>query len=103
MLKEEYRHVPYDIEIEQALLGAIFVNGHALEKIVGYLKPEEFYEALHARIFQTMMVVWERGMTVTPLTVHATLKADSGLIEVGGLEYLAGMTAAAPAIANIRD
>ena len=103
MLKEEYRHVPFDVTIEQALLGAILVDNRALEQLVGFLKADEFYDPMHMRMFQTMLVIWERGMVVTPLTVHSALKADAGLIEVGGLEYLAGLAGSAPAIPNVKD
>src|SRR5579862_6663516 len=98
MLKNEYRHVPYDVEVEQALLGSILIDNRALEQVVGYLKPEEFYDPMHARVFQTMLVVWERGMTITPLTLHYAMKADAGLIEVGGHAYLMNLAQAAPAI-----
>ena len=33
MEQEAYRHVPYDIEVEQALLGAILVDNQALERV----------------------------------------------------------------------
>ena len=46
----------------------------------------------------------ERGAFVlTPLTLHAAMKADPGLIEVGGMAYLAGLAQAAPAMPNVRD
>ena len=38
-----------------------------------------------------MLKVWERGGVLTPLTLHAAMKADPGLIEVGGQAYLAGL------------
>ena len=37
-------------------------------------------------------------MVLTPLTLHATMKADPGLMEVGGHAYLAGLAQAAPAL-----
>jgi replicative DNA helicase len=42
-------------------------------------------------------------MTLTPLTLHAALKADPGLQEVGGHAYLVGLAQAAPALPNVRD
>ena len=42
-------------------------------------------------------------MVITPLTLHAAMKADPGLIEVGGHGYLAGLAQAAPALPNVRD
>src|SRR6201996_7743871 len=104
MEQEAYRHVPYDIEVEQALLGAILVDNQALERVGALIKPEHFYDPLHARIFETMSAAVERGaFALTPLTLHAAMKADPGLIEVGGTAYLAGLTSAAPAMPNVRD
>lgn len=104
MEQEAYRHVPYDIEVEQALLGAILVDNRVLEGVSAQLKPEHFYDPLHQRLYETMAGAIERGgMVVTPLTLHATLKNDPGLQEVGGHGYLAGLAQAAPAIPNVRD
>jgi len=104
MEHEAYRHVPYDVEVEQALLGAILVDNQALERVAALLKAEHFYDPLHARIFETMSIAVERGSFVlTPLTLHAAMKADPGLIEVGGITYLAGLAQAAPSMPNVRD
>jgi replicative DNA helicase len=104
MEQEAYRHVPYDIEIEQALLGAVLVDNQALERVSTSLKPDHFYDPLHQRIFELMSALSEKGgMVITPLTLHAALKADPGLQEVGGHAYLAGLAQAAPAMPNVRD
>src|ERR1700754_4320474 len=104
MEQEAYRHVPYDIEIEQALLGAILVDNQALERISATLKPEHFYDPLHARIYELMASLADRGgMVITPLTLHAAMKADPGLQEVGGYAYLANLAQSAPAMPNVRD
>ena len=104
MEQELYRHVPYDIDVEQALLGAIIVDNRAIERVSAQLRPEHFYDPLHQRLFEAMAIGCERGgMVITPLTLHAQLKADPGLIEVGGMAYLANLAAAAPALPNVRD
>ena len=104
MEQEAYRHVPYDIEVEQALLGAILVDNQALERVAGALKPEHFYDPLHQRLYEVMGQSFERGgLVITPLTLHAAMKADPGLQEVGGHAYLAGLAQAAPALPNVRD
>ena len=104
MEQEAYRHVPYDIDVEQALLGAILVDNQAIERITSILKAEDLYDPLHQRIFDLMVTSSERGgMVLTPLTLHAAMKADPGLMEVGGHAYLAGLAQAAPAIPNVRD
>ena len=104
MEQEAYRHVPYDIEVEQALLGAFLVDNQAIERVSAILKGEDFYDPLHQRLYEAMMSSSERGgMVLTPLTLHALMKSDPGLMEVGGHAYLAGLVQAAPAIPNVRD
>jgi replicative DNA helicase len=68
------------------------------------IRPEHFYDPLHARLFEVMSQAFERGsFALTPLTLHAAMKGDPGLIEVGGIAYLAGLASAAPAMPNVRD
>ena len=104
MEQETYRHVPYDIEVEQALLGAILVDNHALERVSQLVRAEHFYDPLHQRLYEAMLGMFERGgMTLTALTLNAAMKADPGLVEVGGHAYLAGLAQAAPALPSVRD
>ncbi len=104
MEQELYRHVPYDIDVEQALLGAVLVDNNAIERVSSILKAEHFYDPLHQRLYDLMLSQSERGgMVLTPLTLHAAMKADPGLQEVGGHAYLAGLAQAAPAMPNVRD
>ena len=104
MEQEAYRHVPYDIEVEQALLGAILADNRAMERASAITKAEHFYDPLHGRIFETMVQMIERGgVVVTPLTLHATMKADPGVIETGGQAYFDALRTAAPSIPNVRD
>ncbi len=102
MEQDAYRHVPYDIEVEQALLGAILVDNRAIERVSTLLKADQFYDPLHQRLFAAMQVASERGQVITPLTLHAQMKADPGLVEVGGLAYLANLAEAAPALPDVR-
>jgi hypothetical protein len=103
MDQEAYRHVPYDIDVEQALLGAILKDNSAIQRASGLIKPDHFYDPLHGRIFDTMSQMIESGVTVTPLTLHANMKADPGVIETGGQAYFDALRAATPAIPSIKD
>jgi replicative DNA helicase len=102
--QEAYRHVPYDIDVEQALLGAILADNRAMERASTVLKPDHFYDPLHQRIFATLSQMIEQGgMIATPLTLHARMKSDPGVIETGGQAYFEALLAAAPAIPNVKD
>ena len=41
--------VPFSIEAEQQLLGALLTNNDVFDRISQLLKPEHFYEPVHTR------------------------------------------------------
>src|SRR5688572_17652101 len=103
MEQEVFRQLPYDIEVEQALLGAILVDNYSLERVSTALKPEHFYDPLHQRIFAAIDRMWAKGHAVTPLTLKAAMEQDPGLAEVGGQAYLVSLAQSAPALPNVMD
>jgi replicative DNA helicase len=103
MNQEVTRQLPYDIDIEQALLGAILVDNYALERVSTTLKPEHFYDPLHQRLYEAVERMWSKGHAVTPLTLKSLMEQDAGLAEVGGQAYLVSLARAAPPVPNVRD
>src|SRR5882757_9388189 len=103
MEQEATRQLPYDVDVEQALLGAILVDNYSLERVSSSLKPEHFYDPLHQRLFDAIERMWAKGHAVTPLTLKAMMEQDAGLAEVGGQAYLTSLARAAPALPNVRD
>ena len=69
MEQEAYRHVPYDIDVEQALLGAVLQDNRALERVSGNLKAEDFYDPLHGRIWDTMSACQRQAAPTNGLEV----------------------------------
>lgn len=96
------RHLPYDIEIEQALLGALIVDNELIDLAGQILQPEHFFDPVHQRLFEMIVYLATEG-DVTPLVIHAAMKTDPGLTELKGHAYLAGLAQAAPAMPNVRD
>jgi len=103
MEQEAPRQLPYDVDIEQALLGAILIDNYSLERVSTLLKPEHFYDPLHQRLFEAIERMWAKGHAVTPLTLKAAMDQDAGLAEVGGQAYLVSLARAAPALPNVKD
>src|SRR5882672_774184 len=103
MDQDVIRQLPYDVDVEQALLGAILIDNYALERVSTVLKPEHFYDPLHQRLFDAIERMWAKGHAATPLTLKATMGEDAGLAEVGGQAYLVSLARAAPAIPNVKD
>ncbi len=103
MEQEAFRQLPYDVEVEQALLGALLIDNYALERVSNVLKPEHFYDPLHMRLYETVERMWAKGHAVTPLTLRSAMENDEGLEEVGGQDYLVSLARAAPAMPNAKD
>ena len=103
MEQDAPRQVPYDVDIEQALLGAILVDNYSLERVSNLLKAEHFYDPLHQRLYEAIERMWSKGHVVTPLTLKSLMEQDAGLVEVGGHAYLISLARAAPALPNVKD
>jgi replicative DNA helicase len=103
MEQDAPRQLPYDVDVEQALIGAILVDNYALERVASLLKPEHFYDPLHQRLYEAIDRMWSRGHAATPLTLKAMLGEDAGFAEVGGQAYLVSLARAAPGLPNVRD
>jgi RecA-family ATPase len=95
---------PHNIEIEQALLGAIMLDNRKLVDLGGKLRAEHLYDPLHQRLYATMASTQAGGsIEVTPLTLNALMTGDLGLQDVGGHAYLVRLVQAAPALPNVHD
>ena len=93
---------PQSIEAEQAVLGAIMIDADRLISASERLLPQDFYRAAHQRIFETMLVLSDRGEAIDLVTVTAELSTLGILEEVGGLAYLGELAEGVPTAANIK-
>ena len=96
------RHQPWDIEIEQSVLGACLRDNKFIDAAAADLDGSKFYDPLHGRIFDLMVYLQTEG-AVTPLLVHSIMKTDPGIIETGGMNYLMAMYQAAPSMPRMRE
>lgn len=98
---ETYRLAPYNIQAEQAVLGAVLVNNDSLNRVAEYLTPELFYEPVHMRIYDAILKIIDRGLVATPVTLKNYFDKDQALVDIGGAEYLARLAGKATAILNL--
>lgn len=97
------QHDPWDITLEQTVLGACLKDNSQIDIAAADLTSANFYDPLHGRIFDLIVVLMADGEGVTPLIVHSVMKSDPGLAECGGLGYLEAMVVAAPGLPNMRS
>lgn len=99
----QLRQPPNNLEIEQALLGAILMNNAAYEKIGEKLRPEHFYDPVHARIYAAVETLITRGQIADPRTLRGMFENDPALTAVGGANYLADLVASVVTIINTEN
>ena len=98
-----YRNAPQNIEVEQAVLGAIIVNNEAFYRVSDFLEPQHFFEPIHQQIYELASNLIRAGKVATPATLKTFLPTD---MDIGGLnasQYLARLAAEATTVINAAD
>lgn len=92
---------PHNLEAEQAVIGAVFLEPKSIELAMKFVRTDDFYRQQHQRIFQCMATLYESGSAVDLVTVSASLNTKLILDEVGGISYLTELASSVPTAANI--
>jgi replicative DNA helicase len=92
---------PQDIEAEQAVLGAIFLDNDAIIDAMEILDPRAFYRRAHQLIFQAMVQLNDRNEAIDVITLKAELESSQSLEDIGGILYLTELSQSSPSSASI--
>ena len=92
-VEPQARALPANVEAEAAFLGAALIDNRVIEELPVALGPGHFFEPVHARIYERVLQLLDRKAVVTPVTLRPYFEADEALKELGGLTYLARLTA----------
>ncbi len=87
-MKEEKIRLPFDIEIERAVLGSIFISEEAATKVFEKVKEDMFYEPSHRDIYSAILKVVDSRKKINPINVAEILDKENVLNKIGGIEYL---------------
>lgn len=80
---------PYDIDLEQQLLGYLLLCNEELDKLIGKLEPEHFADPVHQRIYDAVVTAVQAGQTASAFTLKNEFEDDRALKPIGGASYLA--------------
>jgi replicative DNA helicase len=94
--------LPHNLEAEQGLLGALMVDNRLVEDVQLKLRPEHFFEDVHARLYAAILRAVDKNLTANPITLRPYFAQDEALAQLGGVGYLAKLTEN-PAIIGARD
>ncbi|MBL4691850.1 MAG: replicative DNA helicase [Magnetovibrio sp.] len=95
-----YRTLPHNFEAEKSLLGAIFTDNRAYERVSEFLRAEHFSIPEHGKIFDAIQLLLEKGQIANPVTLSGFFEGNDDLVALGGKVYLAELAASAVTIIN---
>jgi replicative DNA helicase len=87
------RALPSNLEAEAAFLGAALIDNRVIEELPIPIGPDHFFEPMHGRIFERIVRLMDRNAVATPVTLKPYFETDAALAELGGITYLARLTA----------
>jgi len=95
------RTAPYNAEAEESVVGAVFLDNEAFDRVADLLTADDFYLERLARIFKAMHSLSDQGLPIDVVTVADKLKQREELQAVGGVAYLAELVERVPTAANV--
>src|SRR6478609_5397178 len=79
---------PNSIEAEQAVIGGILFSPDVFNKVVEFLKADDFYRPSHRLVFKAMSELSVRSEPIDIITVSEWLNDNDSLEPAGGRTYL---------------
>lgn len=93
--------IPFELEAERAVLGAILVNNECFLDVAAALSERDFYRQAHRRIYRSMHKLAARSQAIDTLTLMSELRNDGALEDVGGPAYIASLADGVPRSTNV--
>jgi replicative DNA helicase len=92
---------PYSLEVEQAILGSIFLNNQNLDNLVLDIKETDFYLITHQLIYRAMLNLFDNNIGIDYISIETELKkiCSDRTIEI---EYITALIEKTPFIFSLQ-
>ncbi|MCD8387735.1 MAG: replicative DNA helicase [Bacteroidales bacterium] len=92
---------PRDIDLEEAVLGALMLEKDAYTRVCDILKPESFYEPKNRLVYEAVQTLGARQQPIDMLTVTEQMRLNGTIDEVGGPVFISELTSRVASAANV--
>ena len=93
--------LPHDLEAEEAVVGALLIDGGAIVRVSGSLKAEDFYRERNRLCYAACEDLFRRGEAIDQVTLARELSRTEHIDQVGGMAYLSHLVSITPTSAHI--
>ena len=94
------RQPPFDLQAEIGVLGSIVLLPDVLDDVVMKIRPDDFYDDAHRKLFSHMCALHEASKKIDPTLLIDRLKSASEYEAIGGSAYLSKIINAVPNAAH---
>lgn len=96
--------LPYSLEAEQTILGAVLKESSVLPVVLEHIKPECFFMEQHRHLFQIIVRMFTSGEQADIITVlNAAMEEEIFDTSAEGHAYLGALVSMVPSISNIES
>ena len=96
--------LPYNLEAEQTVLGALLIDPEAITKAMDYIKPDSFYVTKHRDLFAVIIRQFTLGVKTDIITViDEAVRENIFESSSAAKAYLAELMESVPTTKNIED
>ncbi|MEG0614982.1 MAG: replicative DNA helicase [Oscillospiraceae bacterium] len=98
------RELPFNLEAEQTVLGALLIEPETISTVMAYIKPDSFYNEKHRELFSIIVRMFSSGISADIITV-LNEAVGQGVFEspAAGKSYLASIMENVPSVSNIES
>ena len=98
------QQLPYSLEAEQSVLGAILIDPACITRVMEYIKPESFYRPQHQELFSVLTRMFVSSQTIDFITVLEMVKRE-GIFDTDedAKIYLAQLAQIVPSTSNVES
>ena len=99
-IEKKQRVMPYNVEAERSVLGAMLIDQQVASDASGKLQTEDFYLQAHQNIFDAILSLCAENKPVDAISCEDMLAQSNKLESSGGLEYILDLSNYVPASAS---
>ena len=103
LMASENLNLPYSLDAEQAVLGAMLKEPECLPIVSDMLKIDHLYLPQHKAIYTAILNIDTIGGRIDPLVVLEELKKEGVYDDIGGKTYLMKIADAVPSTKNVES
>ncbi len=97
------KQLPYSMEAEQAVLGAIILDSERINELSGQLRSEDFFVDKHQKIYDAAYELFIANAHIDPVTLLDVLVKRDVYTQEAGNAYIRQLAENTPSISNVLD